>query len=740
MNRELIAQLYSSDDGKKRAAVYRFLFDRRHDLLDELKKAASFEENEDIAVFMAQVCLNLETFVRDTSLERQILELLNKDGGIYDISVNMWEYLVTTGTSSMLIGVMGVLGKTIPTNAQDFMEACLNHLDPEIRAMACQVAINSGRPTHFAHVLSLIADPDPIVSETAFMVIKNLPPEQMVIILDYALGSPDEWVLQNVAAFLPLIINRELRKIIAKHQYHSHPLVSKKAREALKEFDAIPVTSQKKKEEKVQEQILAEEATEEKAHEKVLSFKEQMELKKQQKLEEERQKLEEEELLSSELAKVDSQELESFGHEIEEFSREADGSPSETEPVPDDQAPFVENADFEKELHAFENIDLENLELDLDAPADDSESETVRDIEATKDIGSGEEGQKIEDSDQMLSSAENDQAPLESIESPVIIDLAAASDELDALMKSNDTQPDESQSIPVDDSDDPIVVDTTQPPQQPAPAETSATKSSDTGAAEPKPGMIAVEPDSAAQYIMAKYPSFIQMPYSSLFEPGRPEVLLKALQLTADHLVGYLNLCFIQSCLFFATPSEMLERSIKDCLKGHLVGPIAIRCLHNFALAMKQSRENPIFFTFTLSQVFSESSDTNPLMLLRELAEYLNDPIAPLEETIPQAVEGMTEILRGCKAIMNNTLVMKAPRGAKEPFADLSGPLAQVLPVDKRPALDLPEGEVILISRDGGEALGLFPFFKYSKRRVHFARPDEAEMKILLERLEIDME
>lgn len=725
MNRELIAQLYSSDECKKRAAVYRFLFDRRHDLLDELKKAASFEQNEDVAVFMAQVCLNLETFFRDSSLERQILELLNKDGGLGHISAKMWEYLITTGTSSMLIGVMGVMGKAIPTNAQEFMEACLNHLDPDVRAVACQVAINSGRPTHFAHVLNLVADPDPIVSETAFMVVKELPPDQMAVILDYALGSTDEWVLQNVAAFLPLIINSELRKVIAKHQYHSHPLVSQKSREALRALDAKTLLGKTQKAEKAKTQELIKETVEEKSPEKIASFKEQMELKKQQKLEEERQRLEkerqkkeEEEQLNSELAKVNSEELESFDQELKQFGREAEGPTSESFQELDDQAQFIESADFKEELKAFENIAIENVEPDYDTPL-------------------------------------------------FIMDLAAASDELDAFNKSNDVQPDKPISTFVDDSDEVVVIDLTQETRQAALASSEAiadkleiivdhkvvspeaTPAVITGEPEivtgakkdvDKPGMIRVKPDSAAQYIMTKYPSFIQMPYSSLFKPGRPEVLLKALQLTVDHLAGYLNLCFIQSCLFFAPTSEMLERSIKDCLKGYLVGPTSIRCLHNFALAMKQSRENPIFFTFTLSQVFSESSDTNPLMLLRELAEYLKDPITPLEESIPQAIEGMTEILRGCKAIMNNDLVMKAPRGAKEPFADLNGPLAQVLPADKRPALDLPEGEVILISRDGNEALGLFPFFKYSKRRVDFARPTEAEMKILLERLEIHME
>ena len=169
------------------------------------------------------------------------------------------------------------------------------------------------------------------------------------------------------------------------------------------------------------------------------------------------------------------------------------------------------------------------------------------------------------------------------------------------------------------------------------------------------------------------------------------------------------------------------------------MGPVALRCMHNFALSLKQSKENPVFFTFSLARIMSESSETNPLMMLRELSEYLKSPIEPLEETIPQAIEGICEILVGIKSILHNKLVMRAPAGAKEPFADLSGPRAEVLSADDRPELDLPPGEVILISRDGLEALGLFPFFKYQKRAVVFKIPTQDEMKILLERLELDL-
>jgi hypothetical protein len=210
-------------------------------------------------------------------------------------------------------------------------------------------------------------------------------------------------------------------------------------------------------------------------------------------------------------------------------------------------------------------------------------------------------------------------------------------------------------------------------------------------------------------------------PLKELFVPNPPEVHLKNIKNLTDNLIAYLNLCFIQSCLFFAPTSDVLNKSIKDCLKGHLTGPTSLRCLHNFSLALKQSRENPVFFTFSLARIFSESSDLNPLMMLRELLEFLKTPIEPLNETVPQAVEGLCDILAGVKSILHNKIVMKAPKGAKQPFADLSGPLAVPLAQEDRPELDLPSGEVILISREGTEALGLFPYFKYQKRKVVFS-------------------
>lgn len=749
MTKELISQLYSSDAEVKRAAIYRVLFDRRHDLLSELKKAVSFEQNEQIAVFMVQVCLTLEAFPRDLSIERRILELLQRGTGAGELQPSMWKYLETHGSSQMLIATLGAMGEAIPPDAQDFIEVCLNHPDPEVRSMACEKAIKSGRPTHFAYVLNLITDPDPLVSETAFSVVHSLPVNELAIILDYALGSPDEWVLNNVAPFLPNLVNNGLRQVIAKVQYHKHPLVSRKAREALKALDAIPyVTKRGKKGEET-------EATSEGApentvtdkpvaaeEEKAPSFKEQMELKRQQKMEEDRRRREEDEALAKDLAGVKPEEIASFASDLEDFDVIASGGSqglATGDDLPLESENFTENTSFESEAAMLEAID-ENSVIVEETPA---AAEVTAELDLEK---AGEQmalaGAAIEPEPEVQLPPVATVPIVQEVQTPVTASTStsatpeqtiAAKPETVAAPAAVPAQP----LAPAVEKAVPSKVQSQVPVGQGVAGKPAVLKAEQPRVAVPAPSLPI---PAAAREVIARYPSFLSDSFALLFRPSSPEAHLKVIGQVVDNLTAFLNLCFLQSCMYFAEESDVLARSIRECLKGNLIGPTALRCLHNFALSMKAARGNPVFFTFSLAGIFSESSDTNPLMLMRELKEYLREPAEPLEESVPQAIEGLTDILRGVKSILNNTLVMRAPKGAKEPFADLSGPEATILKPDKRPALDLPVGEIVLISRDGTEALGLYPFFKYEKKKVHFARPDERETAIFYERLEIPLD
>ena len=63
--------------------------------------------------------------------------------------------------------------------------------------------------------------------------------------------------------------------------------------------------------------------------------------------------------------------------------------------------------------------------------------------------------------------------------------------------------------------------------------------------------------------------------------------------------------------------------------------------------------------------------------------------------------------------------------------------MAKALPSEKRPSMDLPVGEIVLISTDGAEAFGLFPFFKYQKKKIIYTIPTKEELATFYERLEI---
>jgi hypothetical protein len=807
VNKELLSRLYSTEPEIRKEAVYRILFDRLHEMIPELRQAAFYEKDEEIALLIAQTCLTLEAFPRDHSLERKILELLQKDSGLSEMSKKMWDYLASHGSSKMLIAVMGAMAETTPTNALDFLEACLNHVDPEIRAMACSIAINSGRPTHFAYVLNLVTDPDPMVSESAFRVVRDLPSAQMNIILDYALGSPDEWVLQNVAPFLPLLINNDLRKVISKVQYHQHPLVSKKAREALKHLDSIPFVSKRLREKKQAEDAAKNEAKQsdksgektEQSSEDFVSFKEQMEEKRRQKMEEEKKKREEQEKISAEISATSEDEIADFADSLEDFQEEMVAtSGEEIEPEAEEDKALIENIDFENEQSVLEEIDSE---VDLDQVAATLESVSVDSdsLDLDTDADGRALAEKIDVDKAGVESEKAEGPAVAHVEKDLVPDFEEISQEIVSpeasepktpsghqaepasstvnepepqpetqLQKTSEAQDEPEQDIAdieteeveievIDQTPDLEPSETVQPAESlektdqvtlkpaeeakttpPQVVEKAAKKAATVEEKIPEDA-ITLPPIPAAQTIISRFPSFLADPFANLFKPARADIHLKNIQLVSSNLIAYLNLCFLQSCMFFAPPSEVLERSIKECLKGHLIGPTALRCLHNFSLAMKQSRENPVFFTFSLANILSESSDVNPVMMLRELNEYLKNPIEPLEETLPQAVEGLADILRGVKSILNNLIVMRAPKGAKEPFADLSGPIAQILPPDKRPGIELPHGEVVVLSRDGTEAFGLFPYFKYAKRKVFFNKPAPEEYEILLERLEIDL-
>ena len=819
--KELISRLYSSNEYNKREAIYRILFDRRTDLIPELKKAVKYEKNETIAVFMVQVCLTLTNFPRNSSMERRILEILQyEEGGkVNDITPTMWEYLENCATSQMIIAILASMGNSIPANSYDFIEMCLTHPDPEVRAMVCEKAIKSGRPSHFAYVLNLVADKDPLVSQTAFLSIKNLPEQELAIILDYALGSPDEWVLKTVAPFLPNLITNSLRSVIAKVQYHSNQLVAHKAREALKVLDAIPYITKRSMKDHDEAEKRKEEEKEKKEeyvieNGKKVSLKEQLEQKRKEQEEKDRAIKEANDALDRELAEIDQSEMDSFAKAMDNYENvlpEEEGiTVDDSDKLPEEKT-FLENTDFSVEADALAEIDEKTAENAVSNIVTDEEAfldaiETVKkkeeeksvatqtptenqaevpiqpeapkpaetpdistenfDLQSAKPIESTNQSEPDKMSDTISSVSEEEQESLNIENSAQFLDAEG----LDLGISNSETN---SNPLNISESDlnlddaltdlegikieniDLTSIDLTsdsKEPQKPTPkpqnSPITSIKETPTNnlpvnkvakpqANTPKPPTTKVSVPANAKEIFEKYPSFLVDPLLEVFKAATNEARLKAIDNVLNNLTAFLNICFLQSAMYYAQESDMLSKSIKDCIKGNLIGPSSLRCLHNFVLAMKAARGNNVFFTFQLSRIMSSSIDTNPLMLMRELKDFLKEPEEPLEESVPQAIEGLLEILKGVRSITGNLMVMRAPKGAKLPYADLSGPEAKPLAADKRPSMDLPIGEVVLISTDGAEAFGLFPFFKYSKKKIIFGIPSNEELATFYERLEI---
>lgn len=223
---------------------------------------------------------------------------------------------------------------------------------------------------------------------------------------------------------------------------------------------------------------------------------------------------------------------------------------------------------------------------------------------------------------------------------------------------------------------------------------------------------------------------------AKLYEPASPDEHLRNLQAAVNGLVGYLNFSFLQTYLFFCERNPRTDEVVSDCLKANLLGQNAVRFIHQFSLTIKNLTGNTSFFTFSLSRAFTEAGDENPLVPFRELYEFVCQPPDDYAENIEQAIAALPEMFITFKGMVFNRIIMRTQPGARVPYIDLSGPAAKPLDTDP-PSMDLPPGEIIVLSRDGSEALGLFPFFTFSGQTVLRVVPSKEMMDSLLERLEL---
>jgi HEAT repeat protein len=268
----------------------------------------------------------------------------------------------------------------------------------------------------------------------------------------------------------------------------------------------------------------------------------------------------------------------------------------------------------------------------------------------------------------------------------------------------------------------------------PAPAAPSKPESMSVGKSEGKPLQLAKSP--IVDSVLSRYPSFISRNLGRLFQPASASSHLNNLRLSVEGLTAYLAFAFLQTYLFFCERTPRTDQVVNDCLKANLLGPGAVRFIHQFSMSVKGIPGNTAFFTFSLARAFTEAGEANPLMTLKEMYEFVTTPPEGYEESLEGAAEAFPELLMALKSIVFNRIVLRTKPGAREPFIDLSGPDPKPLEADP-PSLELPAGELIILSRDGSEALGLFPFFTFNGQEILLEKPTAEMIDTLLERMEL---
>lgn len=724
-------------------------------MLPSLRSYAMSEKEEALATLAVQVSFLLSGEPQAKRLDDTIEKILIT-AGITGIGQDMWPDLENRWHSGICLKVLNKLAGTIPVESLKFIEHCLGHPDPQVRACACEPALASKDPSLAALTFAMVTDSDEGTAMSAFSTIRAVPPGDMSAILRETFRSGDHWVKDTVAEFLPLIASDDLREILLELSGHCDQKVVQKSREALTRIDkaaaerennrTVPAlqsaTSAMKS---VPVPLRVDLPAYEKKPDRVISAKTKLAESK------EKQISDTVEIVN---APADESEIQPPGEPgsndtISESTKSPIASLSADLSTSESKQAVAENQAADPSA-AEVTISPDEPVISKQAPA----AETV----VSEPIKTGESESQTEKPLEITIQAEN-AAIAQTEEKP-----ESTQPEVDeqAILKGiPETQPDISEeSGDSKERKQPAGLAVTAP-QQPlsgvqdikemlSDVEITIVSENDTAqksnerqlgevgkATGAPPVSISVNP--AMKAIMQRYPSFISSQISKLASSQAAATHLDTLQTAFKALAGFLNLTFAQSYLFYITRSPRIDKVVKDCLKEHLSGPSCIRHLHNLSLAIKANARNDDFFTFPLAGLLSEAGDDNPLVSMRELGEYLDNPIEPLEESIVMAIDGFVNILVSMKIILQNKIVMKTPQGSKTPYADLSGPTAKALSESERPSLDLPSKEIVVLSKDGSEALGLFPYFAYIDKAIRFTEPKPELVRILCDRLELDI-
>lgn len=746
----LLEGLADPDPEKRRKAIFGVLSHRRHDLLPALYEFALSEKEGELAILATQVVLSLRAAPQDDRQDALVEQALSEEDGISRFEAPTWEYLTVSGNRRQRLYVLARLAKSgnPPRQARGFIESCMGHCDPDVRMAACRPAVGAGCGRLLAWVLAAIEDPDAGVGREAFSTVETASRPSLVAALGEALVDPDEWVPGCVAAFLPVLVDENMREVVTRGSASPLPQVAARSREALGRLDARKIASQQlpppptlqmhKEPEAVSRCPLP--IQEQKKHGPVGSSRPPGPLP---------------------WAHLVMTAAPTPPSESEDLTRREKTEPPPKEPA-QPQSPYLPMP-ADEEFEATSSIpEMPSVATPVLPPAERGIVKKDRVISMRGKIAVGEhpmpttaseekpprslKNEKLPAASRAVDSSEERLGAVASRAIPVAVSPAKEAS-VPAM------QPSENRTNIISINTDPalladsdvweaVAVDLAGPkeprlsvcidsimPEEPQKTAEIPRHSQN--------GMMTLEKPQMIDAILLRYPSFITSPLAEFFKPADPASLLKTLRTLIEPLIAFLSFTFLQTYLFFSARTPKGDQAARDALKVHFSGPTGVRTLHHLSISVKEI-DGDSFFTTGLARAMSEApEDANPLFMLREVMEFLQTPAEEASEGLRQVAEGLPALLASLKGILHHPIVLKLPPGAREPYLNLSGPRACPLAAADRPGLDLPSNEIILLSRDRSEALGLFPYFRFNGQEIKFNIPSDADFKTLLERLEL---
>ncbi|HOT30011.1 MAG TPA: hypothetical protein PLU72_17680 [Candidatus Ozemobacteraceae bacterium] len=707
----LLEGLADPDPERRRRAIFGVLSHRRHDLLTPLYDLALAEKEAGLAVLATQVVLSLRSAPPDPRQD-ELIERAVADRDPDRLDEASWEYLETAGTRLQRLHVLALLSRhdAPPRHARGFLESCIGHCDPDVRTAACRPAVAAGNGRLLAWVLAAIEDPDAGVGREAVAAIQTAPRALIADALEEALTDADEWVPACVAEFLPVLAGEEMRESLLRGGESALPRVAARSREALARLDARKMASRLPPPPPLPKPI-------ERPADVKFSFPSPMPV-----------------ATKPAVAAPPPGPL-PWAHLVTALASAPETIPAAgPEIAPPTPPPARETPKKERVISMRSRITKDKHEKPaavMEKPFASAMADGGARLVSRPQAGEVSLATPRPPGDALssvdISADTPGQLDLDVWEA-VSIDFAAPREPRLAVQIEPAGEPPVGMSVS-DTADIEITIDDAHV------AQTAPLSEASEAPEQSRDGALSLAKPPMIDTILARYPSFVTGPLERFFRPAAPDALMETLRAAIEPLIAFLSFAFLQTYLFFGRRTPKGDQAARDALNAHFSGPASVRLLHHLSLSVREI-EGDAFFSTGLARAMNEASeDMNPLFMLREVTEFLKTPPDEAGDGLQQVAGGLPALLGACKGILQNPIVLKLPPGAREPFLNLSGPRPLPLSAADRPGLDLPANEIVVLSKDRSEALGLFPYFTFDGRSVTFGIPADAAFKTLLERL-----